>query len=99
MPYMKDGHRDYSREYAKYHSKPKQKKNRAARNGARAMMAKEGRVHKGDGKDVAHKKALSKGGLNKMYNLMVENKSSNRSFSKTKNSKMKSEVSKRERRK
>jgi len=61
------------------------------------MMAKAGKVHKGDGKDVAHKQALSKGGLNKMYNLMVENKSSNRSFKKDKNSKMVSEKSKRER--
>jgi hypothetical protein len=32
--------RDYKSEYANYHSKPKQKKDRAGRNGARAIMKK-----------------------------------------------------------
>ena len=44
--------RDYRKEYDNYHSSPKQKKNRAARNAARAAMVKSGRVKKGDGKDV-----------------------------------------------
>ena len=47
--------RDYAKEYADYHSKPKQKKRRAGRNKARSIMAKAGRVKKGDGKDVHHK--------------------------------------------
>lgn len=96
MPYSTNGVRNYKKEYQAYHSRDEQKKNRAKRNGARAMMAKAGKVSKGDGKDVAHKTALSKGGLNQMYNLMVESKSSNRSFKKDKNSKMVSEKSKRE---
>lgn len=96
MPYMRNGKRDYKREYEKYHSKEGQKKNRAARNGARRQMAKAGKVKKGDGMDVAHKKALSKGGGNTLMNLFVEPKSKNRSFSKDSKSRMKSEVSKRE---
>ena len=54
MPTKKKG-RNYAKEYADYHSKPKQKKRRAGRNKARAVMAKAGKVKKGDGKDVHHK--------------------------------------------
>lgn len=96
MPYMKDGKRDYKREYEKYHGSETQKKNRASRNKARAMMTKAGKAKKGDGKDVGHIKAISKGGLSQMFNLQMQSKSENRSFSKTKDSKMKSEKSKRE---
>lgn len=46
--------RDYKKEYASYHSSPEQKKRRAERNSARAKAVKEGRAHKGDGKDVHH---------------------------------------------
>lgn len=97
MPYMTNGKRDYKKEYSKYHSDPKQKKNRAQRNKARSMMVKAGKAHKGDGKDIGHIKAMSRGGLSTMYNLQVQSRSENRSFSKTKDSKMKSETSKRER--
>lgn len=97
MPYMRDGKRDYKREYKKYHADPTQKKHRAQRNKARSMMVKAGKAHKGDGKDVGHVKAMSKGGLSVMYNLQMQSKSENRSFAKTKDSKMKSERSKRER--
>ena len=99
MPYMTNGKRDYKREYAKYQGKPEQIKNRSKRNQARATMAKAGKVKKGDGKDVAHKQALSKSGLNILSNLKVESASGNRSFSRNKNSSLKSEVSKRERKK
>lgn len=99
MPFMKDGRRDYKRENALYNAKPEQKKNRAARNAARAKMMKAGKASKGDGKDIAHLKAISKGGLSSMYNLQVQSKSKNRSFAKDKNSKMVSETSKRERKK
>jgi len=97
MPYMKNGKRDYKTEYQKYAGTSKAKKDRAARNTARAMMMKAGKAHKGDGKDAGHIKALSKGGLSKMYNLMMQSKATNRSFAKTSTSKMKSERSKRER--
>lgn len=62
----------------KYGASPEQKKNRAKRNSARATMVKAGKVTKGDGKDVDHKKPLSKGGSNKRSNLRVTSKSKNR---------------------
>ena len=36
--------RNYRSEYAKYHSRPEQKKNRAARNAARNKMLANGKV-------------------------------------------------------
>ena len=71
--------RNYKEEYKKYHSKPEQKKNRAKRNAARNKLEKEGRVSKGDGKDVHHKKSLKSGGSNAKKNLAVASKSKNRS--------------------
>jgi len=97
MPYQINGKRDYKTEYAKYAGKSKAKKDRAQRNKARAMMVKAGKAKKGDGMDVGHIKALGKGGLSVMYNLQMQSKAANRSFAKTKSSKMKSERSKRER--
>jgi hypothetical protein len=46
--------RNYKREYALYHGKPKQIKRRAQRNKTRRMMARQGLVKKGDGKDIDH---------------------------------------------
>ena len=80
--------RNYRKEYDNYHGKPKQKKNRAKRNAARDMMEKSGKVKKGDGKDVSHKKPLAKGGSNKKSNLKVASKSKNRSFKRTKTARM-----------
>ena len=72
--------RNYKKEYANYHSKPKQIKRRASRNAARAIMAKKGKVTKGDGKDVHHTTG------NPMNNkkLSVKSRSANRSFARTK---------------
>ena len=70
--------RDYKKEYRDYHGKPSQKKNRATRNAARAKMAQAGRVKKGDGKEVDHKKPLSKGGSNNQNNLRVVSRATNR---------------------
>jgi hypothetical protein len=81
--------RDYKSEYANYHASEKQKKNRAARNAARRDMEKDGRVSKGDGKDVDHKTPIVKGGGNGKDNLRVVPKSANRSFARTRNAKMK----------
>lgn len=77
------------RAQAKYNSKPEQIKKRAERNAARRELMKEGKVHKGDGKDVDHKKPLAKGGTNSRSNLRVTSKSANRSFARTKGAKMK----------
>lgn len=70
--------RNYKAEYKTYGGTPEQIKKRSQRNKARRKLEKEGRVHKGDGKDVDHKKGLSKG--NKSSNLRVQSKSENRSF-------------------
>ena len=61
-----------------YQATSKQKKNRAKRNKARAMMVKAGKARKGDGKDVGHKKPLSKGGGNGKKNLAMQSKKKNR---------------------
>ena len=89
--------RDYKREYALYQGKPEQIKKRAMRNAARAKLMKEGKVHKGDGKDVAHVVALDKGGSN-TTGLRVESASSNRSFARDAKNNLVSETSPRERR-
>lgn len=88
--------RNYKREYETYHASEQQKKNRAARNAARAKMMKAGKVHKGDGKDVAHVKAFDKGGTNK-DGVRVESKSTNRSFKRDAKRNLVSETSSRER--
>ena len=75
--------RDYKKEYANYHSSPKQKKRRAARNKARSLLEKKGLVHKGDGKDVHHKDGDPSNF--KLSNLSVQKPSSNRSFPRNKN--------------
>ena len=68
------------RAQAKYNSKPEQIKKRTERNAARRAMVQAGKVHKGDGKDVDHKKPIAKGGGNAPSNLRVRSKSANRSF-------------------
>jgi len=73
--------RDYRKEYDNYHSSPKQKKNRASRNAARAAMVKSGRVKKGDGKDVTHRNGNPRD--NSGGNLVVLSASKNRSFRRT----------------
>ena len=63
----------------KYNSSPEQKKRRAQRNAARRQMEKEGKVRKGDGKDVDHKSHKARGNLNNSKsNLRVMDKSKNR---------------------
>jgi 5-methylcytosine-specific restriction endonuclease McrA len=76
--------RDYKHEYDSYHAKPEQKKKRATRNAARRELESEGRVSKGDGKDVDHKKPLRSGGTNSASNLRVTTQSNNRSWRKGK---------------
>lgn len=66
--------RDYKKEYANFHSKPAQKKARAARNKARRVMG----LKVGDKREVDHKKPLSKGGSNSKANLRVVSRKTNR---------------------
>jgi hypothetical protein len=85
MPYMSNGERDYKKQQ-KYDGKPSVIADRALRNAARAKLKKEGVDVRG--KDVAHKKALSKGGSNEVKNLSVQAKAKNRSFKRDKNGAM-----------
>ena len=70
--------RDYKKEYANYHSSPEQKRKRAMRNKARRRAEREGKVRKGDGKDVDHKRPLRSGGSNSSKNTRVRSRSANR---------------------
>lgn len=66
---------------ARYNSKPEQKKRRAARNKARRIMERKGKVRKGDGKDVDHKNMNPHD--NRIFNLDVKLAGENRSHSKS----------------
>ena len=66
-----------------YNARPEQKKNRAERNAARRELEKAGVVHKGDGKDVDHKKMLDNGGSNARSNLRVVDQKTNRGWRKS----------------
>jgi hypothetical protein len=79
--------RDYKEEYKNYHSKPAAKKQRARNNAARRKMMKAGKVHKGDGKDVAHADNNTRN--QSMSNLKVQSESKNRSFARTKTARRK----------
>jgi len=98
---MTAGRRDYKKEEALYEKKhPERDKARAQRNRARGLVAKKAGVKRTALKgDVGHKKAVSKGGQNGLANLFLQNAGENRSFSRNKNGSMKSETSKRERKK
>ena len=72
--------RNYKQEYANYDGTEAVKKKRAQRNKARRMLEATGVVHKGDGKDVDHKKPVSKGGATTRSNLRVKTASANRTF-------------------
>lgn len=97
MPSSKNYKRDYKQEYA---SEDKQRRHqRSLRNQARQTMISKGKARVGDGKDVGHKKALSRGGSNTLANLAIQSRESNRSFSRKSSGAMASETSKKERRK
>ena len=81
--------RNYKQEYANYDGTEAVKKKRAQRNKARRMLEREGVVHKGDGKDVDHKKPLSKGGTTVISNLRVRPAAANRSFKRNSDGSMK----------
>jgi hypothetical protein len=68
--------RDYDKEYREYHGKPEQRKNRAARNRARRLMIKHGRVRKGDGMEVDHHDSNPRN--NHPSNLKIMSRRSNR---------------------
>ncbi len=69
--------RNYRKEYDNYHSRPKQKKNRAKRNAARSLMIKKNGASSVAGKDVHHKDGNPQN--NSASNLSIRSKSKNRS--------------------
>ena len=97
MPYKNKADRKYANA-SKYEDSPEQVKNRMERNRARAKLMREGKVHKGDGKDVAHVKAADKGGSIK-DGVRVESASKNRSFKRDSKRNLVAETSTRERKK
>ncbi len=73
--------RNFRAEYDNYHSKPEQKKNRAQRNAARALVEKT----VGDlpsTQEVDHKRRIAKGGTNAKSNLAVVPRAKNRAWRK-----------------
>ena len=98
MPYMTNGKRDYKKELAweKRTTGKGRQNDRVARNAARDKAMEAGLAKRGDGKDVDHKKPLSKGGGNSSENLRVVSAGSNRSFSRNSDGSMKSQTSRRE---
>lgn len=97
MPYMTNGKRDYKKENRLFNSKPSERKKRSERTVARRRANAQGITHKGDGKDLDHKRPLSKGGSSEASNLRVVSASSNRSFARNPDGSLKSQTSRKER--
>jgi hypothetical protein len=95
---MKNGKRDYSQQRV-YNATPAATAKRVENNQARRQAIQSGKAKVGDGTDVDHKVPLSKGGSNAPSNRRVVPASTNRSFSRNPDSSLKSQVSKRERKK
>lgn len=76
--------RDYKKEYERDHATPEAKKQRAMRNQARREAEREGKVSKGDGKEVDHIKPLAEGGSNAKSNRRVVTRNTNRTRAKPK---------------
>lgn len=103
MPYVNKP-RPYKKEYAQQKARG-ELADRMERQRARRAMDKKGRDANGngkadarEGKDIAHRKALSNGGSNK-DGYHIQSASANRSFKRDSSRRLVSEVSKRERRK
>lgn len=69
--------RDYKKEYREYQGLPEQRKRRSERNKARRKAMKEGKVRKGDGKEVHHVGSHRKGSL-KNVRTRVTSRAENR---------------------
>ena len=63
-----------------YDARPENVQKRENNNAARAMLMKEGKVKKGDGKDVNHIKPQRSGGSNARSNLNVQSQAKNRGW-------------------
>jgi hypothetical protein len=101
MPY-KNKARPYKKEYQQQKSR-NEHGDRMERQRARRKIDKTGKDANGNGKadkregrDISHKRALSKGGKNK-HGVTIQSASKNRSFKRNSKGKLVSETSKRER--
>ena len=103
MPYVNKP-RPYKKEYEQQKERGELERRMERQRGRRAIDKTgtdangNGKADKREGKDVAHVKALDKGGLNK-NGLRIESASKNRSFKRDSNGNLVSETSKRERKK
>lgn len=69
----KNPNRDYAKETA-YENRPEQVKRREARNKARRKAMKEGKVHKGDGRELDHVGFHRTGSLDNVPTKVVSKK-------------------------
>lgn len=74
--------KDHRKAEAKYQQSPEQLQKRENRNTARRTLEKEGKVHKGDGKDVEHKNGNALD--NNPMNWRAGSRHKNRSYHRTK---------------
>jgi hypothetical protein len=105
MPYKNKADRDAKHEWQVEKKRAGAHEARMERQRARRALDKKGKDLNGngkadarEGKDVAHVKALDKGGSNK-DGVRIQSPSKNRSFKRDSNHNLVSEVSKRERKK
>jgi hypothetical protein len=66
--------RDYKKEYRDYQGTPEQKKRRAERNAANRKAKREGRIRKGDGKEVHHTGSHRTGSLKNVPTKVISKK-------------------------
>ena len=90
--------RDYKREWELAVARGAHADN-AARHRLRRKAVKAGLVKNKDGKDLDHIDPLSKGGANTLSNARVTTESANRSFARNPDGSLKSQASKKERKK
>lgn len=67
---------------AQYQKTPENVHKRVERNAARRQALRDGTVHKGDGKEIDHKRMLDAGGSNAPSNRRVVDASTNRGWRK-----------------
>ena len=103
MPYVNKP-RPYKKEYQQQKARGEHERRMERQRGRRALDKKgkdlngNGKADMREGKDVAHVKALDKGGSNK-NGLRIQSASKNRSFKRDSQGNLVSEVSKKERKK
>lgn len=88
MPSSPNYVRDYAQEW-KTAKRRNEDEGNAKRHKLRRKAVKLGMVKPNDGKDIDHKRPLSKGGANTISNARVTTKSENRSFPRNKDGSMK----------